>query len=76
MVVHVIVVCRRGASRALVVDERFKLIEELDAGSDLVRQAIEGLAPVPLDRLRPDGVLPCLSREEAAGAAIFTLGIR
>lgn len=71
MIVYVMMVCRKGSRRALMMDEQFRLLEEADADSDLVRHAVRGLTPQQADAARCNGALAGLTPEEARAAIVY-----
>jgi hypothetical protein len=71
MLTQIIIFPRNGGRRALILNDRFDLIEELDAGSDLVQQAIEGVPSERADCLLLNGAATALTAEELAQATLY-----
>ena len=73
MLIQIIIVPRNGGRRALLSNDRFELIEELDAGSDLVQQAIQGVPSERADCLLLNGAATALTAEELADATLYRI---
>lgn len=71
MIVYVVMIRRNGSPRALMMDDEFRLLEEADANSDLVRHAVRGLAPQQADPARLNGALSGLTPEESREAIFY-----
>lgn len=68
---YVVLIRRNGSRRALMIDDEYKLIEEVDADSDLVRHAVRGLTSQPADPERWNGAMSGLTPQESREAIFY-----
>lgn len=71
VVVYVVMIGRNGSRRALMMDDKFNLLEEADADSDLVRHAVRGLTPQQVDPAGWKGAMSGLTSEESREAIFY-----